>query len=350
MTYLLTSQKDEIPVEPTSPFEGSSTELTLTAIMPTLDTPLPENKSAIWCLSFQMAWNELQTLLKKEPIRLANASETVRRLNEARFSRDSLVPEMYYSTAGFMRDGIGSRIHEEMKRSFPSVKVPSFGVEDAIIAYAYLEAQIGFNLPYFEDHLLFADTEGKETKVRAFGIRNQDFNGMRQLRDQAELLFAMGQFEQLTEFGIDLCKLSEPHQIVVAMVQKKGSLADTFAYVQDRIKDSQNRPAHDRRLGMGDRLLVPTMNWKIDHRFSDLERVPLQNDSAKGLYIDQAFQTIRFRLDKGGADLKSDAGIRAKSESRMYHFDRPYLLYMKKRGSNEPFLVMWVDNAELMIK
>lgn len=37
------------------PFEGDSSELQHTIIVPTLDTPIPEGKSAIWCGSFQLA-------------------------------------------------------------------------------------------------------------------------------------------------------------------------------------------------------------------------------------------------------------------------------------------------------
>jgi hypothetical protein len=36
-------------------------------------------------------------------------------------------------------------------------------------------------------------------------------------------------------------------------------------------------------------------------------------------------------------------------QSRHFHFDRPFLIYVKKRGADySPFFVMWVDNAELM--
>jgi hypothetical protein len=35
--------------------------------------------------------------------------------------------------------------------------------------------------------------------------------------------------------------------------------------------------------------------------------------------------------------------------SRNFHFDKPFLVYVKKRQEEaNPFFVMWVDNAELM--
>src|SRR5438552_18000947 len=52
------------PDEPTpslpKSFDAPSTSLRQTAIVPTLDTPVPEGKSAVWCASFQLAWDRLK--------------------------------------------------------------------------------------------------------------------------------------------------------------------------------------------------------------------------------------------------------------------------------------------------
>jgi hypothetical protein len=44
-----------------APFNGRSEELARTVVVPTLDTALPAGKSAIWCSSFQVAWNRLRS-------------------------------------------------------------------------------------------------------------------------------------------------------------------------------------------------------------------------------------------------------------------------------------------------
>src|SRR5262245_8297100 len=41
-------------------FDGNSDRLQQTIIVPTLDSPIPDGKSAIWCVSFQLAWNRLK--------------------------------------------------------------------------------------------------------------------------------------------------------------------------------------------------------------------------------------------------------------------------------------------------
>jgi len=35
---------------------------------------------------------------------------------------------------------------------------------------------------------------------------------------------------------------------------------------------------------------------------------------------------------------------------RCFLFNQPFLVYMKKRNADQPFFVMWVDNAELLVR
>src|SRR5262245_31051436 len=65
-------------------FDGASTELTHTVIVPTLDTPIPPGKSAIWCASCQIAWDQMRGVVG-EPIRLDGAEEVADRLNRSAF-------------------------------------------------------------------------------------------------------------------------------------------------------------------------------------------------------------------------------------------------------------------------
>src|SRR5260221_11365204 len=60
---LVTSSGSEKSASPTPlTFDGSSTALKATEVVPTLETPIPQGKSAIWCASFQSAWKALEEL------------------------------------------------------------------------------------------------------------------------------------------------------------------------------------------------------------------------------------------------------------------------------------------------
>lgn len=126
--------------------------------------------------------------------------------------------------------------------------------------------------------------------------------------------------------------------------QAQPTLAETVAAVEERIETTTK---HD-GLGPNDVLLVPEMAWHIAHRFAELEGQAFTNAQLKGQSIDLARQDIQFRLDRSGAELKSEAKTYMLPVPTYYVFNRPFILYMKKRAM--PYFVMWVQNAELLNK
>lgn len=339
-------------------FEGTSDQLRQTVIVPTLDTPIPNRKSAIWCGSFQIAWNHLKDDVAKAPIQLTNAQPIADLLNKAEQSEHDVESDAIYAAAGFVREGIVERIQTEMARKFPNVARPDLQVSpDGAVAYAYLAASSKYEYPFFEndESLLFKDSAGKETAVGSFGIRKKDDYAYEQLRGQVQVLYcpieSMGRESEVPEFIIDPCKTSSPYQIVIAQVDRKATLAETLADVESRIT-AQPKESYRSRFGRRAALIVPNIACKVSHRFRELEGHDKQflNPALRGLYLDTAMQMIQFRLDRSGAELASESKLIAKPSATYYYVNRPFLVYMKKRESKQPFFVAWVDNAELLEK
>lgn len=354
------SQKHRRPDRPsdTQPlsFDGTSDQLRQTVVLPTLDTPIPEGKSAIWCASFQLAWNRLKDDVAKEPIRLANAQEIADRLNRGDQTEDDLDPQSVYAAAGLMRDGIADRIRGDMARKFPNVPGPQFDVPpDGAVAYAYLEASAKFDIPFFENDepFEFTDSAGNKTAVGSFGIRKKDDYAYRKLRAQVAVLHRPETGEwggEVKNFIIDPCTTSVLYQIVLARVDRKGTLAETVADVEAKCKNEP--PKYRSNLNPVDSVIVPNMTWNINHRFTELEGKDKKflNPGLQGLYHDTAMQRVSFRLFRGGAELASEAKSMSKPSPSYFDLDHPFLIIMKKRDAKRPFFVMWVDNAELLQK
>ena len=53
---------------------------------------------------------------------------------------------------------------------------------------------------------------------------------------------------------------------------------------------------------------------------------------------------------RSGAVLEGEANFGIAALPRESIFDRPFIIYMQKRGAEHPFFVMWVDNAELLTR
>ena len=100
-------------------FDGSSESLDETVVVPTLDTPIPDKKSAIWCSSFQLAWNHLKTDVAQEAIQLKNAQAVADRLNRAEQTEDDLDAKDFYAAAGTVKDGIIPKIQARNGAEIP---------------------------------------------------------------------------------------------------------------------------------------------------------------------------------------------------------------------------------------
>lgn len=344
---------------PLAAFDGDAKGLKQSAIIPTLDAPMPEGKNVIWCATFQMAWNRLKDDVIGEPVRVANADAVADRLNRAVVKDADLPDGSFYAAAGFAKDGITEKIRREMQERFQKEPTGLDAKEAAILAYAYLRAGVPFTLPFFDNDegFRFTDGHGQKTQVSSFGLRPKDESKYRDLRDQVEVLYLHRdkQWGQPTEFVLDPCRDSQPNQVILACIPKNKTLSATLKDMEKKI--AEGPPSDDdRRFVSNSELLVPNLNWNISHHFAELEGSDKQLSNAKfrEFWIKMALQTIDFRLDRSGVELQSESHAAATAPGApgapYFYFDRPFLIVVKKRGAERPFFVMWVDNAELLCK
>ncbi|HML73912.1 MAG TPA: hypothetical protein PKB02_05405 [Anaerohalosphaeraceae bacterium] len=334
-------------------FSGNSDDLKHTAVLPAFDSPLQPDKNNIWCSSFQLAWNEMKDTVIKEPLQVVGAEALCVQLNSGRQTKNDLLPESYYAIAGNVSDGIIQTIQTDMASRFPTVPILQFNPDDQYIAYAYLETYIQFTKAFLEvaEPLLFHGASGKTTPVKSFGIQDGFLKEHEPLCKQVDVLYCkLDDQYKAAEYALDLCRDTQPYQIVVAVTEKKDTLGSTYNQLQDKIEDFPTHKDYEwlARFQDNDILRVPEMFWTLTHRFKELEGAPLTNANAAGMPISAAIQQICFRLDRAGVTLKSSSLMCVSAMPRDFIFDKPFLLYLKKRDASQPFFVMWVDNAELL--
>ncbi len=344
----------------TETFSDSSDSLEQTIIVPTLDSPCPQNKNVVWCSSFQLAWNRMKNDVIGAPVEVVGAEELAARLNDAKQSDADVEARSFYAAAGRVEGGIIGKVRKDMAARFPSHNLPDFndvvGNPRDILAYSYLTANVPFKYPYRQvgGKFAFTDSRGVESDVGAFGVWGIH-SAYKKMREQVEILYVhedsneRNEDRQMKEFAIDLCKHSKPYQVVVAVVEPKNTLAQTLEHINRQVADGKQQELHQEMsiLKSVDVLLVPEMFWEIDHRFKELIGKMVANANP-AMPIVEARQGIRFKLDRYGAALESEATIAVSAIPRHFKFNRPFLVYMKKRDREQPFFVMWVDNAELL--
>lgn len=347
------------------PKDVNSTDLKHTSVVATLDCPMPEHKNVIWCSTFQICWDKFKNDIIQEPVRLIGVQELDDRLNKSEFSTKNIEPESFYATTGFIKDGILKVIQEEMAKRFPSEPTPIFSklyetFPLASIVYSFLSVDVGFKYPFYTNNNAFSfeSSNGTRANITSFCAHTEIWNhNTENVREQVEILYDNSQFgrsRRMTEFVVDLCKHTEPYQVILARVPQCNTLRETLSAVEEKISSFKRNPQNNskRKLDPMDELVVPDILFKLTHHFKELEWKYLANPQWQelGYFIFEARQMVNFSLSRTGVRLKLEGRLGAGAGlPRQLHFDRPFLIYVKKRGAEYlPFFVMWVDNTELM--
>jgi len=342
---------------PARTFDGDSDRLSQTVVVPTFDAPMPKAKNAIWCAAFQLAWNRMAEDVIKAAIMVKGAEELSERLHANRENLGTPLAEAYYADAGAVAEGAVERIQRTMGARFPDAPVPQFVAVpwDGLVAYAYLRANVRFEVPFFENDaaLPFRNSRGDETPVTSFGVRRRDEYAYYRLREQVEVLYSLRGEGGATpvEFAIDPARQSTPYQLVLAVVPPGETLAATLSALEEKMSQSRARGSAE-HLGPNDVLLIPNMAWRIMHHFRELEGEDkhLLNPGFEHYWVQEASEVIQFNLDRSGAELAAEGRVIFAPVPRHFVFDRPFLLYMRQRAGGRPFFVMWVENVELLVK
>jgi hypothetical protein len=333
--------------DPAQPLNQETTNIT-----PHMDVPLEPGRNVLFCSTFQLAWNEMKNNIIREDIRLEKPLEMVRRLNSGRATKADISEEDYLSMVGYGADNIADKINRALRTKFGDgapVVDDIYNDDDIILAYAFLWKELQF-ANAFEDCIdpIHFNAGGGRAPVEGFGIVHYAGERHSNLRDQVEII----EYEHPGDFIVGLASTNPDDEIILANVSPGRTLLDTYEQVNRRAERAR-RGTGASRLGDKDVLLIPKFDVAIDHRYASLLGLHLRNEGFQQYFVAEARQDVRFRLDECGAAVKSEAILAIKKgpmDFKLLRFDKPFLLYLKKKGAAYPYLAVWVENTELMVQ
>lgn len=318
-------------------------------VTPHMEAPIRPDQSIVFCSTFQIAWTDMKTDIIGEDIRLEKPLELVRYLNRSLSTKEDVTDEDYLAMVGYGSDDIADKINKALKEKFGS-EAPhvdeKYNSDDVILAYAFLMKELLFENA-FED---FTNTipfygENNETRVRAFGISKYSDELNRKLRDQVEVI----DYVNYRDFIVRLKSKHPDDEIILARVKPERTLLETYQTVNARI--ARSVPV---LLVENDILHIPKFDVSIDHSYSSLLGLFLLNKGFEDYFVAEARQDVRFMLNECGAAVKSEAVFAIKKgppvDFKVLVFNGPFMLYLKKKGGANPYLAIWVGNAEVLVE
>lgn len=333
----------------------SADELKQTSVQPCLDVPIASDKNVVYCATFQITWDDLRDMFHADVVDLDEPPELAPKLNAVRFPKASLSEDSYMALVGRREDDILGKIAAERQRKFPNatLPLPQSPGEFQVVAYCYLQKRLPFTSK-FDRHpkpLRFKSAHG-ETPVASFGILAPGSTEIHEesLRGQVEVL----DYSTDDDFVVRLKTQSD--WIVLAKLPPKESLEQTWQSIVSRIGKPLGGVTPPPLLP-DERFIVPQVALFVERDYHELLGKGILNLPGVRLIVG-AKQFIKFQLDESGAKLESGAETIADSgpsgpprppKPRHFVFDRPFLLALQQRNAEQPYFVMWIANAELLV-
>jgi hypothetical protein len=329
-----------------------------TDVHPVIDVPMAAGRNLLYCATFQIVWDDLRDVLGVESIHFEEAPPLAERLNARRFPRDSLATDSYVAFAGTADNNISGQVDATRRLGLPSSHWPDTppshtALQAVLEAYCYLEKRLPFATKFkrHEMPLLFHSFDGIDAVV-SFGRQAEEM-----IEGAPESQVSILHYRSDQDFVLRMQTLDDP--ILLAKIPPAATLRETWQTVVQRMHHPRLRGPRKAELLRDETLTVPLIAVFVQRDYHELIGLPVVNAPAR-LPLGVATQYIKFQLDETGARLESESRAKFVSldddpdddpnQPRQFVFDRPFLLALQQAGAEEPYLVLWVANRELLVR
>jgi hypothetical protein len=326
-------------------FDGLAKDLKRTVIVPTLETLVPAHKNVVWTAAHAIGWRALRERLGRAVMATAAEPERAAQLDRAAdIDHASRIAERY-TYLGPASEG-RSRIASELPLALPGSPVPALEDAPGLLAFSYLRINVAFPVRLAKDFYSewrFVDSLGQTTPTSFFGITASGRQSLRLL--YADRAPGCDFFDDKSI--VDASPQSLPYQVVLAGVPLGDSLASTLSDAESKIAsfarehDESDGSFREWRIGLD----APSIFFRIREHHDELA---VLGDVGRSR-VDSR-QTIELELNQPTATNQSEwlASLSDVPCFPQATFQAPFLLYIRQRGTREPFLVIWLDNPELV--
>ena len=123
-----------------SPNKSNSDTLSKTKLYPYIEAPIEKDVNSVYCLSFQLAWNELIKFIGGD-VELENQSDALKHLNNSEISKNDIDNNSIICFAG---DNLKKRVRKEFKNKFNSEPEHLNNLPENLLVYSYLQKILKF--------------------------------------------------------------------------------------------------------------------------------------------------------------------------------------------------------------
>ncbi len=313
-------------------------------VLPTMNwTSSAPNR--IWVGTFQIVWNEFMDNIVKKPIKFVNYnSQMAKALNKQDFKKTDISENSYYTKYGTVSPDLKTEIENGIKEKFNETSDILDTLDwsynpEKILVYAMLKKDFKFLNAF--DKLTPGTFAQNNTPVDYFGINDKSD---KKLYKNLKVMF----YNNNEDFAV---KLFTKDNDVVLLYRTNDDV--TFdQYYKDLNKKAKKYNGKN-KFQKDDELRIPDIKLYQETSFKDVEGHLIKGTNLK---IDKTIETVDFKMNNEGVELKSEAAIIAKmcailpQTGRKFYFTDNFVLFLIEKNQNTPYFAMKVNDVETLNK
>ncbi len=320
-------------------------------ILPTMLDTIYNNSS--WCGTFQLVWNDMLDELTTNGKIENTGIEIVDNLNNKSFVEEELSDEYYYKKYGLKTMKLKTEIENAIKKKFNEksdildmLDWSTASLNDAkdeqfskYLFYVMLKRDFKFENEFT---VLENGKFGTVENVKYFGINSETLPSVRQ---QVEVLY----YNSNNNYAVILYA-DDGDEVILA----RNTNGKTFDEIYQNINNEKEKYEGNISFGDEDTLKVPNLDFNLLKEYKELKGLQFPTNKNATAIIEEAVQTIKFKLDNTGGSIKSEAVIGTKmmaiqpsEEIRNFNFDDEFTIFLKEAEKEKPYFAANISNITL---
>lgn len=320
---------------------------------------LPEGKTVVWSPLFQAAWDGvhdgLGKLVKVEP-----PNALMDKLDHFKWKAEAVMPRDRWKVwAGEATQKLIDKANAEAAR-MTGEKTGPFKIEprpDARIALGLLDRDMVFKKPLhpaLDAPLVFQPKSGSDAKVRFFGTRRKAsgaYGGVVRVLAYQKGSHAL----QIASDGDDRAVLYLPEK-----PQSFSEACKTLSEWRAKPLEGEWGSEQEPELHENDDVRIPVLKLENTTDFVPHLQGLRYYKSGPPWEIYKAEQRTNFQLSEKGSKVRVEVEIVAVPVSepppkpimnpRVFHYDRPFFVFLWRDGAEWPYFGAWIGNDAAMRK
>lgn len=305
-----------------------------------------KQENRIWVGTFQLAWNDLMDGIVKGPIRFwSGTPSVVKELNKQTFKDEQLSEDSYFKAYGATSPNLKEEIEAGIKEKFDETSDVLDGLDwskgrGKYTVYAMLKKNFKFIAPF--DILEPAKFGKSADNVDYFGISK---TSKKVLNDMVHVLF----YNSKDDFAVVIMTDGQDLLYLYRTNDNK-----TFNKLYSDMLNKQQNYEGSTEFASADELKVPDIKFFKKQNFDD---VCNKRIIGTDFGIDKALETVDFKMNNEGVELKSESVITTKLMSlrpdfvqkpRYFYFNDSFVLFLKEMDKDLPYFALRVNDVNFI--